>query len=123
MTDTPAEIIDVVRRARETGSQVRIETDDGRVVDTVIAAVDVDSSLAEETRHDPPHGEFAAILLPGGLREIEDWEVGGMVYTIEADGGGWRAVTVSWVTEVDETGQVIDEYTGEVVTAEVVSDE
>ncbi|NHN60469.1 MULTISPECIES: hypothetical protein [Halorussus] len=123
MSDTPAEIIDAVRRASETASRVRLETEDGHVVETGIDTVDLDKPLAEETPHRPPYGEFSAVLLPGGMHDIENWVIGGTILTIEQNGGGWQPVTVGWTTEVDEDGNAIDGYSGEVVAAEVVSDE
>ena len=123
MSDSVAEIIDAVGRALASALQIRLEMDDGRVVETGIDAIHMDMPLVKEMRRDPPCGEFRASLLPEGMYDVEDWVMGGTVYTIETDGGGWRPVTVSWATGVDEDGGAIDEYAGEVVAAEVVSDE
>ncbi|WP_435068575.1 hypothetical protein [Haloplanus sp. C73] len=115
MSDSPEEIFETVRKSFEEGLWLRIEIEDGRVVETRVADIDADEPLAEETHREPPHGEFRAHLLPKGVMHVQ----GGTIYAKEDYNGNWRPVEVYWTTGVDEHGSPVEDDGGEIASIEM----
>jgi len=115
MSESTEEIFETVRKSREEGLWIRIEIEDGRVVETRVDDIDIDEPLAEETHHEPPHGEFRAVLLPKGVMDIK----GGTIHAKEDYDGNWRPVEVYWTTEVNSRGKIVEEDGGEIASVEM----
>jgi len=115
MSDSPGEIFETVRKSREEGLWIRIEIEDGRMVESRVDDIVSDEPLAEETHREPPHGEFRAALLPKGVMYVQ----GGVIYTKEDYNGNWRPVEVYWTTGVDERGNPVEDDGGEIVSIEM----
>jgi hypothetical protein len=115
MSDSSEEIFETVRKSREEGSWLRIEIEDGRVVETRVDDIDADEPLAEETHREPPHGEFRAVLLPKGVMYVQ----GGRIHAKEDYNGNWRPVEVYWTTGVDERGNPVEDDGGEIASIEM----
>jgi len=115
MSESTEEIFETVRKSREEGLWIRIEIEDGRVVETRVDIIDIDEPLAEETHREPPHSEFRAVLLPRGVMDVQD----GTIYAKEDYNGNWRPVEVYWTTGVDESGSPVEDDGGEIVAIEM----
>jgi len=115
MSDSPEEIFETVRKSREDGLWIRIEIEDGRVVESRVDVIDIDEPLAEETHWEPPHGEFRAVLLPKGVMCVQ----GGRIDAKEDYNGNWRPVEVYWTTGVDERGNPVEDDGGEIVSIDM----
>jgi hypothetical protein len=115
MSESTEEIFETVRKSREEGLWIRIEIEDGRVVETRVDDIDIDEPLAEETHREPPHGEFRAVLLPKGVMDVK----GGTIHAKEDYDGNWRPAEVYWTTGVDERGNPVEDDGGEIASIEV----
>jgi len=115
MSESPEEIFETVRKSREEGLWIRIEIEDGRVVESRVDDIVSDEPLAEETHREPPYGEFRAALLPKGVMDVK----GGTIYAKEDYNGNWRPVEVYWTTGVNSRGKIVEEDGGEIASIEM----
>ncbi|SER52498.1 hypothetical protein [Natrinema salaciae] len=122
MTDTPAEIIETVRRAHESGDPVRVDATDGMWVISRIDVIDIDAPLGGSPQRDEPsYGETRAVLHPEDMMAVEGYASGGSIHAEERRNGCWERPTVGWATEVDDSGSPLRWYSCEIASVEVVS--
>ena len=122
MTNTPAEIIETVRRAHESVDPLRVDAADGMWVISRIDVIDIDAPLGgSPRRYEPSHGEIRAVLDPEDMMAVEGYVSGGSILAKERQAGRWERPTIGWATEVDDSGNPREWYSCEIDSVEVVS--